>query len=229
VPRALHLERGLRPARNRQLSGPTRSAATTLRLAVAIGFPGLYEVANQGVSSPRPGHEPLSEQQLAISGGNTRAPARLPGRRTGLERGLDSGGDELRGLRVDDDVPAEQNAADDLPGVWRRVARADGSGEGTGGIGLGHTRDCRRKGLVRLLDTPDLQRLLRRSLGGGRPGPVLTGDHVANRSIYNTRGTAGDQSGLLTAPPASGMPTAARGSAVARQGTTEGAGAPQRG
>jgi hypothetical protein len=59
-----------------------------------------------------------------------------------LERGLDSGGDELRGLRIDDDVPAEQNAADDLPDVRGRVVRADGGGAGTGGIGLGHTRDC---------------------------------------------------------------------------------------
>ena len=77
---------------------------------------------------------PWSEQRLAI-GGNTRAPARCPGRRTGLERGLDGGGDELRGLRVDDDVPAEQHAADDLPGVPGRVLRADGDGAGPGGIG----------------------------------------------------------------------------------------------
>jgi len=56
-----------------------------------------------------------------------------------LERGLDGGRDELRGLRVDDDVPAEQNAADDLPGVRERIVRADGSGGGTG-----YTRDCRR-------------------------------------------------------------------------------------
>jgi len=41
-----------------------------------------------------------------------------------LEHGLDDSGDELRGLRVDDDVPAEQNAADYLPGVPRRVVRA---------------------------------------------------------------------------------------------------------
>jgi len=68
-----------------------------------------------------------------------------PGRRAGLERGLDGGRDELRGLRVDDDVPAEQNAADDLPGMRGRVGRADG-GAGTGGIGLGHTQDCRRNG-----------------------------------------------------------------------------------
>jgi hypothetical protein len=68
-----------------------------------------------------------------------------PGGSVGLERGLDGGRDELRGLRVDDDVPAEQHAADDLPGVRGRVVRADG-GRGTGGIGLGHTRDCRRNG-----------------------------------------------------------------------------------
>jgi hypothetical protein len=56
----------------------------------------------------------------------------------GLSAALDGGRDELRGLRVDDDVPAEQNAAGDLPGMWRRVVRADG--------GLGHTRDCRTNG-----------------------------------------------------------------------------------
>ena len=33
-------------------------------------------------------------------------------------------GDEPRGLRVDDDVPAEQHAADDLPGMRRHVVRA---------------------------------------------------------------------------------------------------------
>ena len=47
-------------------------------------------------------------------------------RRAGLERGLDGDGDELRGLRVDSDVPAEQHPADHLPGVpgrvlWNRV------------------------------------------------------------------------------------------------------------
>ena len=113
------------------------------------------------------------------------APARRPGRRTRLERGLDGGGDEPRGLRVDDDVPAEQNAADDLPGMRGRVVRADGGG-------LGHTRTVEETVLVRLPDTPDLQRLLRRSLGGGRPGPVLTGDHVANRSILD-RPDTGDR------------------------------------
>jgi hypothetical protein len=40
-----------------------------------------------------------------------------------LERRLDGGGDELRGLRVDGDVPAEQHAADDVAG---RVLRAVG-------------------------------------------------------------------------------------------------------
>ncbi len=75
---------------------------------------------------PRSGHEPLSEQRLAIGAGDTSAPAGRPGRRTDLERGLDGDDDELRGLRVDDDVPAEQNAADDLPGVRGRVVRVGG-------------------------------------------------------------------------------------------------------
>ena len=35
-------------------------------------------------------------------------------------------GDEVRGLRVDDDVPAEQHAADDLPGVPVLVLRVGG-------------------------------------------------------------------------------------------------------
>ena len=34
-----------------------------------------------------------------------------------LKRGLDGSRDQLRGLRVDDDVPAEQHAADHLPGM----------------------------------------------------------------------------------------------------------------
>ena len=49
-----------------------------------------------------------------------------------MERGLDGGGDELRGLRVDDDVPAEQHAADDLSGVPGRVLRAVGVHRTTG-------------------------------------------------------------------------------------------------
>jgi hypothetical protein len=43
-----------------------------------------------------------------------------------LEHGLDCGGDELRGLRVDRDVPAEQHAADDVADVAGRVLRAVG-------------------------------------------------------------------------------------------------------
>ena len=66
----------------------------------------------------------MSEQRLAVGGGNTRASARRPGGRTGAERGLDGGGDELRGLSVDGDVAAEQHAADDLPGVPGRVLQA---------------------------------------------------------------------------------------------------------
>jgi hypothetical protein len=43
-----------------------------------------------------------------------------------LERRLDGGGDELRGLGVDGNVPAEQHAADDVPGVPGRVLRFGG-------------------------------------------------------------------------------------------------------
>jgi hypothetical protein len=43
-----------------------------------------------------------------------------------LERGLDGGCDKLCGFGVDGDVPAEQHAADDVPGVPGRVLRADG-------------------------------------------------------------------------------------------------------
>jgi hypothetical protein len=90
------------------------------------------------------GHEPLSGQRLAADAGNPRSPARPPGGLTGLERGLDGGRDELRCLRIDDDVPAQQHAAGDLPCVRERAGRASGGGGGTGGIGLGHIRDCRR-------------------------------------------------------------------------------------
>jgi hypothetical protein len=67
--------------------------------------------------------ETTSEQRLAVDGGDTQASAWRPGGRTGLERGLDGGGDELRGPGVDGDVPAEQHAANDLPGVPGRVLR----------------------------------------------------------------------------------------------------------
>ena len=39
---------------------------------------------------------------------------------------LDGGDDEMRSLRVDSDVPAEQHAADDLLGVPGRVPRVGG-------------------------------------------------------------------------------------------------------
>jgi len=51
------------------------------------------------------------------------APARRPGGRTGAERGLDGVGDDLGGLGVDGDVPAEQHPADDLPSVPGRVLK----------------------------------------------------------------------------------------------------------
>jgi hypothetical protein len=81
--------------------------------------------------------ETMSEQ-LAVDGGNPRAPAWRPGGRTGLERGLDGGGAQQRGLGVDGDVPAEQYAADDLPGVAGRVLRVGAL------IGCGEV--CGRKG-----------------------------------------------------------------------------------
>ena len=52
--------------------------------------------------------------------------ARSPGGRTGLKRGLDGGGHELRSFRVDDDVPAEQHAANDVADVAGRVLRVVG-------------------------------------------------------------------------------------------------------
>ncbi len=71
----------------------------------------------------RPGTGAESEQRLAAGGGGARASAWWPGGRGGLEGGLDGGGGELRGLRVDGDVAAEQHAADDLPGVPGRILR----------------------------------------------------------------------------------------------------------
>ena len=78
-------------------------------------------------------------------------------RRVSLEHGLDGGRDELRGLRVDDDVPAEQHAADHLPGARGRVVWADGGGGGTGGSRLGHNPDCKGTVMARLLDTPGME------------------------------------------------------------------------
>jgi hypothetical protein len=72
---------------------------------------------------------------------------------------------ELRGLRVDDDVPAEQNAADDLPGMRGRIVRADGGG-------LGHTRTVKETALVRLPDTPGFATLFTMITGRWRRLPV---------------------------------------------------------
>ena len=83
---------------------------------------------------------------------------------------------KLGGLRVDDDVPAEQNAADDMPGMRGRIVRADGDG-------LGHTRTVEETSPGPVAGhAPDLQRFLRRSPGGGatarprlrRDSPALT-------------------------------------------------------
>jgi len=116
-------------------------------------------------------------QRLATGGGNTQAPVRRPGRRTCLERGLYGGRDELRGLCVDDNVPAEQDAADDLPGVPWRVVQADGGGGGTGGIGLGHTPDCRRNQRPGpAAGHAGFAAPLRRSPGGGCPVRGSAGD-----------------------------------------------------
>jgi hypothetical protein len=77
---------------------------------------------------------------------------------------LDGGDDEPRGLHVDDDVPAEQNAPDRLLGMRGRVVRADGGR-------LGHTRTVEDTVLVGLPDTPDLQRLY----GDHRATPARVG------------------------------------------------------
>ena len=57
--------------------------------------------------------------------------------------------------------------------------------------------------LARLLDTPHLQRLLRRSPGGACPVRGSAGDPVANRSIYNTGETpaSGSTASAMTGSP----------------------------
>ena len=57
----------------------------------AVRFPVIWQLQARGHIA-----DAISEQRLAVGGGNTRAPARRPGGRTGLERRLDGGGDELR-------------------------------------------------------------------------------------------------------------------------------------
>ena len=78
----------------------------------AVRFPGIWQLQARGRIAGA-----ISEQRLAADDGAARAPTWRPGGRTGLERGLNGGGDELRGLRVDGDVAAEQHAADDLASV----------------------------------------------------------------------------------------------------------------
>ena len=85
----------------------------------AVRFPVIWQLQARGRIAGV-----ISEQRLAVGSGNTRAPARRPGGRTGLKRHLDGGGDELRGLGVDGDVPAEQYPADDVADVPGRVLRA---------------------------------------------------------------------------------------------------------
>ena len=67
---------------------------------LCISRPGMSRDQNSGPQSAAGTRRPRR-------GGRGGAPA--------WERGLDGGGGELHGLRVDDDVPAEQNAADGLP------------------------------------------------------------------------------------------------------------------
>ena len=95
---------------------PAEQAAATAGLtsaAAELGVP----LTNVSPAPNEPAAAARSEQRFTVGGGNTRASARRPGGRPGLERRLHGVGDELRGLRVDGDVPAEQHAADDLPGV----------------------------------------------------------------------------------------------------------------
>ena len=89
---------------------------------------------------------PGTEYPAGIPNGHP-AVSRPPGGRTGLERRLDGGGHELRGLRVDDDVPAKQHAADDLPGVpGRRPAGGScPAGPGVSVAAGDRERECARR------------------------------------------------------------------------------------
>jgi len=132
----------------------------------------------------------------------------------------------LCGLRVDDDVPAEQHAADDLPSVRGRVVRA-----GSDGAGLGHTSDCRKTVPAWLLDTPDLQRLLRRSPAGARPSetpPVIMSRILRFTTRGACRGISSDR-WLHAAGPEARRRLPPGGQHGRRARTTEGFGAPRRG
>jgi hypothetical protein len=82
------------------------------------------EVHARYISSLTCKYPPAGRTRSRPTANGARAAMRAGG--AGLERGLDGGGDELRGLRVDGDVAAEQHAADDLPGVPGRVVRVGG-------------------------------------------------------------------------------------------------------
>src|SRR6266487_3855226 len=121
-----------RTCRRSQSQGVILSASATLHYRFYTKCSGCHQPANPGSLTNchwlkrGPVAEAMSEQRFAAGGGNTPTWARRPGGRTGLERRLDGGGDELRGLRVDDDVPAEQHPADDVAGVAGRVLRVGG-------------------------------------------------------------------------------------------------------
>jgi hypothetical protein len=105
---------------------------------------------------------------------------------------------------------------DHVPGVPGRVLRADGGGAGTGGIGLGHTRDCRRNGPGPAAGHAEFATPLRRSPGGAAPGQGPAGDRVGNRSLSTRK-----------ARPA-GIRPDCRLHTPSPPGTTEVADAPQR-
>ena len=73
------------------------------------------------------------------------------------------------------------------PACGARVVWAHGGGGGTGGIRLGHTRDCRRSGPGPAAGHAELQRLY----ADHRAVPARSGGHacdrVANRSILDTQ------------------------------------------
>ena len=131
-----------------------------------------------------------SEKRLTTGGRSAWPAAPGPGGRLGLEDSLNSGGEELCGLCVDGDAPAEQHAANNAAGVRGRIVQADGGGAGTGGIGLpghrrglGHTPDCKRNGPGPVAGHAGFANLLRQPPGGARPVRAPAVDHVVYRSL----------------------------------------------
>jgi hypothetical protein len=144
--------------------------------------------------------------------------ASLPGRRIepgalpSMSRYQNSGSQSASGTRRPrrggrEGVPARSaawTAADDLPGMWWCVLRADGDGARTGGIGYRchprnppHRLPClmvtsgtvEETVLVRLLDTPDLRHLYddhRAPPGRSEAPPVIVSPTVR----FTTRGVA---------------------------------------